>query len=737
MTDHERPNLNLNQQLQDYMVQLQSDVGCFGKTLHQVISQYLSLKGQYPDLTQALESVDIPEVEQTSSDQFERNRELVHRLQALSEKTLRGYATISEHPWRGFAHFEHRNEDSESFVRLMRFVGIQLSKFWVEVQSFPVFLNGLPNLSLAEVETIFNWLSSCPNWKESVQQPRLIPSLISADSRKAIFDFARDVKSARILQEKLSSQISSELLSAQLIDSGGALLGQGTDCVRHYELGTWTRRDLIQKIEFLKKRVSHIKMMREIFDALSRDEGVPKIDRPTEAKAFLEGVELLSKLPRNLIAWRNSKVLASSQFVRLQMWKDRARPLIETRKKLATLFRLDQVKNSEKLREIAFQLSSGGLLRGFSAPYQRAVKAYQDLVRPELAAQSKKTVTRLQMAENLLEWANYLEQSKAFEDQSDLRVVFGSLSQGLDTDFNSSILVNIWASGVREKLKPELSEFARKWIEVLFSASEKSMDQMISMVEAIESDALSTLQSDPELLKDRELASVQAQDEKELSDLTGLLNIILRVSYQEQGLLLGLESCRMMVEEFAFLTKRMEEIPELKTAFRSSFRAIDTDLTLIDQALSYIQVVENAAIPEGLRDSFLAAQGPQRIEDSKGLLNGALNSLAAVRDHLDRLNEATRGQIQEWVQGSIPDLMTRIQSALKQPSLLPDWVEYLRCQNEASIRGLDQFLKFLESRPAGTTYELAYEVAFYASLLKKMIGNPGNATAMLDLRTFH
>jgi len=735
MTENERSNLN--QQLQNYMVQLQSDVGCFGKTLHQVITQYLALKGQYPDLTQALESVDIPRVEQISADQFLQNCELIQQLQVLSERALQGCSKISEHPWKGFAHFEHQVENSDAFVRLMRFVGIQLSKFWIEVQSFPIFLNGRPHLSLAEIEKVFNWLQSCPSWKESVQQPRLIPALIGSDTRKVIFDFARDTKSAHLLRGKIVSQMSPEFLSSTLIESGVDLLGQGSNWVRQYELGTCRRRDLIQKIDLLKKRVAHVKMVREVFGTLSREEGVPTIGRPSEARTFVEGVVLLRNLPRNLIPWRNSRILAPSQFVRLQMWKDRARPLLESRKKLIEWFQVDQVTDPAKLREIAFRLSSGGLLGGLSSSCQKAVQAYRSLLRPERVAQSKKTSTRLQMSENLLEWANYLEQSQAFEGQTDLKVVFGPHCKGLDTDFGSALLVNVWAAGVREKLKPEFSPFAQQWLEFVYSCSEKSIDQVLSIVGSLESEVRHWLQTDPELLKDRELALIQTQDEKELSDLTELLNVILRVGYQEDGLLLGLENCRVMVEEFAFLAKRIEELTEVKTAFRSSFRGLDTDLALIDQALGYIQVVENASIPDALRDSFLTTQGPQRIEDSKVLLQGALNTLAAARDHLDRLNEATRGQIQEWVQGPIPELMDRIKNALKQPALLPDWVEYLKCHHEARLLGLERFLEFLESRSLSVSYEVVYEVAFYASLLKKMIGNPGNASAVLDFRTFH
>lgn len=737
MSLNERPSVDVNQQLQDYMVQLQSDVGSFGKTLHQVISDYLALKSKNPDLAQSVDALSIPQAEQTTFEHFEQNRKLMCKLQSLSEQAAQGLPSLADHPWKGFAHHEHQNENSEAFIRMMRFVGIQLSKFWVEVQSFPIFLNGLPQLSLQEVETIFHWLQNCPSWKDNVQQAKLIPALIQPESRKSVFDFARDVKSARVLQEKISDQISSEFLNPQLLHSGAQSLARGVGYVRQYHLGTENRAQLIEKINFLKTRVEHVKNLRDVLDRLAREEGMPLATRPSEVRMVLQGVNCIRNLPQTLIPWRNPRILASHQRVRLQVWKDRAKPLLEARKRLEATFQMERVQDSEKLRGISYRLTSAGFFRVFSSSYKNAVQAYRDLLLPELAQQKKRGESRLQMSERLLDWANYLEQGATFENQPDLKTVFGSLARGFDTDFTSAMAVNSWSQATQEQLKPELSEFAQKLTDWIFTCPEKSIQQILASVTPLEADLKRSLDSDSAFLQDRDLASIQTQDELELADYTELLNLMMRVSYREDGLLLGLESCQVMLEELAFLVKRMEDQPDLKAVFRSSYRGSETDLNLIDQALNYIQSIENAAIPEGLKDSFLSAQGPQRIADSKGLVNGALNSLAAVRDHLDRLNTATQGQIQEWVEGPLPQLMNRIQSALKQPALLSGWVEYLKCQYDAKLNGLEPVLEFLEKSPLGTSFELTYELAFYASLLKKFIGNSGNATAVLDLRTFH
>ena len=737
MAENDRPNYNLSQQLNQYVSQLQTEVGCFGKTLHQIVSHYLLLKSRHPSLALELEEIELPDSEQVTVALFERNMELLRRLQKLQQGVLQGFSQLQEHPWRGFGHFEHLEEHSDHFLRTIRFVGIQLTKFWVEVQSFPLFLNGLPNLSLKEIEAIFHWLKACPSWKDSVEQPRVIPALAQTDSRRGLFNFVRDVKSARVLQEQLGSQISRGLISHNAMETGLALLTQSVEWIRTYDLGTAVRADLVIKVEESKRQVNQVKKFQDFFTQIAQEYAFPKVLRPKEAKLLVQALYLVRSAVPGVLSLRSPRILGPSQLVRIKAWYDRARPVLETRRKLDSYFRLQGVTDSEKLRGIAADLSIGGLFKGLKSCYRNAVKAYRSLLRENLASDPKFQETPLQMSEKLLEWANYLDQSQIFENDSDLRSVFGVQARGVDTDFSLAIEANSWAARVRNELVPEESVFAQDLVGALFSCSEKKLGEILQLSESTEGQLGEALQTQVEFDRDLEFGEIQSEKERHLSDLSSLLSAVMRLEFSPESYLMELENTRMMMEEFIFLLSRMDSDSEVKACLRSFYLGIDTDLNLVDQGISFIQFIENASIPEALKASFLSAHGPQRLDETKALMETALTSLASLREHLERLDAATHGQLQDLVQGPIPDLMARIQNALKHPALLPSWVNYLRNQQEVRAQGLGEFLQFLERRSGETAFDVAYEIAFYASILKKTIGAPGSLNLTPDPGLFH
>jgi hypothetical protein len=96
-----------------------------------------------------------------------------------------------------------------------------------------------------------------------------------------------------------------------------------------------------------------------------------------------------------------------------------------------------------------------------------------------------------------------------------------------------------------------------------------------------------------------------------------------------------------------------------------------------------------------------------------------------LKEHFQKLEAITRNQFEALLQGSITQLIARIQDALKQPSLLDSWVEYLKIEKEARTQDLGQILDFFAAKPKSTfRLDLAYEMAVDASVLKrKMSGS--------------
>jgi hypothetical protein len=175
-----------------------------------------------------------------------------------------------------------------------------------------------------------------------------------------------------------------------------------------------------------------------------------------------------------------------------------------------------------------------------------------------------------------------------------------------------------------------------------------------------------------------------------------------------------------MSEELSFLESQMEAKPDMKVWLKNIYFGSDTDVTMIEKGMSYVRFVEEAPIPEVMKISFLSLHGPQRYNESKGLIGALLASLNPLKDHLQKLENLTHNQVLPLESGPILQLMNQIQGALKQPSLLEAWVEYLRIEKEVRNRDLGVVLDFFAANSKQSfRLDLAYEMALDASVLKK------------------
>ena len=139
---------NLNRQFNQYIGQMQSEAGRFGRSLHQVFSEYLMLKEANQKLANETEQLEVPDSPFLSADQFGQNCVVLQRFQDLRSKVLEGYTSTSDHPWCAFAHPDFRTDEYEVLIRTVRYFSIHLNKFWIEVQSFPLFLNTLEQICI-------------------------------------------------------------------------------------------------------------------------------------------------------------------------------------------------------------------------------------------------------------------------------------------------------------------------------------------------------------------------------------------------------------------------------------------------------------------------------------------------------------------------------------------------------------------------------------------------------------
>jgi hypothetical protein len=712
---------SLNQQLNQCVGKMQSQVGLSGKTLYQILSEYLKLKAEHPKFSQEMEDLSFSEADQIAPGQMNDHLEALRRYQSLRDRVLIGLSYSSEHPWYTFAHPDHTPEEIETLLRTIRFFYIQLSKFWIEIQSLPLFLNTLDEVSLQEIEHLFQWIKLSPTWEQILKLPKIIPALTLPQSRKCVFDFVRNVKAARTLCEKASANQSPDYLTTNSIEKGHSFLVEACEIVQKLHLDSLNRNSLEQKILEARKQREDIRSVRIFSSKFSDQIGLPQIKQIREIRQVFQLKDIVDKIPKKIIPWRLPQIISPTQLIRIKALQDRARPILDAKKKIESHFKLSACTESDLLRKTALDLTSGGSFRSFKSDYKDALTFYQTLLQPEVSEKIRTKDTDLQRAEKLIEWATYLDQAQQFEKNEDISKTFGALFKGIHTDFAAAIEANSWANQLRSDLTEDLYPFSEVLIDFLFKASDENLKTCLLLLNSAEKQKIEEI-LDTLDLGSMEISEAESKLEQNLRDLSRLFSILSELKLNPDLMLSGLVDLKQSNEEVMFLISQISSNGDLKNLLKGCYDGLETDLSVIEDCISYVKYIEQAAVPESLKKSLLMLQGPQRLEEHRTLCGTALGSLASLKELFLKLEMVTHGQSHKMTQVPVPKLLTIIQAALRQPTLFNDWISYLRSEREIRSFELGFVLDFFESKGIqAKSLVIAYQLAFNASLLKKVI----------------
>lgn len=713
--------------LHQYLHQMQSEIGQSRKTLHQVLSEFLELKSKNTELAEQLIDVEIESCESLTPERSVELKGLLERLEVLQKQALAGYSTPETHPWYGLSHADLPEEEFDALRRMLRFATIDLNKFWIEVQSVPAFLKTLKSASIQEIEGIFKWLETVPAWNEQVSHPRLIPELADPISRKNLLEFVRDLTSIRILRKHLEGKIRRvPKASSELVKIVGWLAFAEERAKEHGDK-SWTQAELEAAIAEANRRLEQAQKIQRFFMDLSDAAGAPQPADAEEAKRVLLALDQAVQMPKKVRPWRQKQILDPAQKVRLQTWQDRARPVLENRKRLEAKFRLEACQSVDQLRDLAAVLNERKLFHTFGASYKQALKRYEELLQPREGKKKAPKESRFEMSESLLEWANFIEQARAFEKIPEGRTTFGAQFKGIETDFPGACDTNAWAKEIRSLLGGD--DFGLALSGFLFQASSQELDRAIALAGDPECAEVRAWLLEEEFASGRPLVEILEERGQKQQGLADLLQGMDTAGVLDSIGVGELSELRLYAEEMSFLMQRMESNSAVRAALKNDYRGEETDTAPVEQALAYVKYIAQAPVFDELKAVFLTAHGIQRLNDTRSLVPRTSQALMAVHEHFRKLEAATGDQVRLLAGGrsiqeiSVPYLLERIGLALKQPGLMKDWVTYLGCERDARAAGLSSVLGFFEQRALPyTRLSEAYELAFHASLLKRAVG---------------
>jgi hypothetical protein len=616
------------------------------------------------------------------------------------------FKMITQNPWIGFAHPDHQADELEPLVRTLRYALIDLQKFWVDVESIPVFKSGLSSSSLEEMEKIFNWVIQSPEWSEEIQSTRLVCKLSHPESRKRIQEFARSVLCVRSILEELKAKASKIGRDLKSLDEVWKKIGEAKPALeRRKSEGAFDfkRAELESSLAQAKKEWFETSEVLKFFTRVSQETGAPLATQSFEGLKVLKALEAVSKMPEAVRPWRTAHVLEASQKIRLQAWRDRARPIVELRKRLETFFNLESDVTIEELTRLSEALRADGVFAQFKAPYKEALEKYRTLLRGGVALKVDSKNNGFQKAEKLKEWINLIEQSRAYAAQSEARQAFSPLFQGIDTDFASALEANAWAKSIRDEFLSESADIPIDGVSYTFDASlisfvtQVAEEKIPSAAQLIQSPETATvlahLQS-PRFQTGGSFSGMEQESKKRCWDYKKLLDVSHEIGLSSEIAMKELNEIALRVEEAYFLIQRMDADKELQSFLKEIYAGIDTDLSVIEPCAAYVKSVKSFQFPTEIESSLLSAYGPQRLSDARSLVARCLTRVSTLHEHYRKLEAATRDEIRSIAHGkeleaaSIVELMERIQSALKNAQHLADVVAELRAKRDSSLIGL-------------------------------------------------
>ncbi len=595
-------------------------------------------------------------------------------------------ATHSSSPWKGFAHPEHRPDELEGLLRTLRFASIQLNKFWVEMNAFPVFMNELKGASLTEIERPLDWFRDAPAWGSQLLAPKLIAEMADPRGRDALMIFKSQLLEIRALRASLDSKISWGAGIPERLPARLDVLAErcGAVCALAESIGLLhsTRSGVRDQVVRVKEKIACQERVDSFFLNLAQISGLPVPSHPLEAEWVFQVIARVKATPESLLNWRMPQFMEPQARSLIEAWQGRARPILEARSRLVVRFKMDGAESSGELRALASVLRSGGLLKSFSGEYKRALKQYQDKVAYSETVKPPK-ISVAEMSDGLNDWAGYLEQRAAYEGNSEARVFFGSHFKGIDTDFAQALEAYAWASQLRAELHTETS-FCATLVDWACTASVGLCRAAVAFVDSADAEQARALILGPEYERGAELQNgrpfqdVQADSQRYRLLVEALAQqtsqdhepsaIVLGMDQKLSGLLEVAEILRALSSKIRVI----EASPLALGALKSGWAGENTPLEAIDQVQSYWSFIEAARLSDALRQTLLSVHGPQRLSESARLASSARGGLAMVKDHLQRLYVATRGATQGLENQPLHDVIRRIERALKQPGLFSE-----------------------------------------------------------------
>jgi superfamily I DNA and/or RNA helicase/very-short-patch-repair endonuclease len=708
----------LKRQLSEYVQLLNQPFGGTGKTIQELIWATQRAKELVPEaLLIAIQTVvDEQAVTMTTAalqNKCQYLKEFRHHHQELLQKC----GEIRKHPWYGLGVHELSpiaQDDLLATIRLWSDQLKQLSNYSSQTAE-ALEINLQP--TLAELCEFKKQLEKFTVIETSIEAA-LLPALRNSQTQESLMAFLGDL--VRHRKDKQS-------LEKYFIDGNFSL--PDTSQLRTLEVrlqknevnGDYTINDLKE----LSDRTGEFYRKFEQYEAVVAEvAGFADLDlplSPNDIKAMSVASELVCEQSPKALSLRTSEICDLDSYEILVQAKTKCEQLKSLKDELSKKCKIDACEYFIPLEFYASKIRGSNML-SFLDPDHRKARNFWEKIQKQAYHFSDSEIA------NILERiARFQGELNSFTNDSVLRQICGQHFKGLDTDFDTLLLVSSFARSADQRLSGFYQ--GRHLARFLIQADVAKLEKISRLQKS------SKFQSLLDFIDafGAEKGFDDQQSWKDVSDYHQKISLLLADVYEALSGF-GLQPSITI----ATLPKLIQEIEHLnalrqKNSASESINTLgylyqeeQTDIALLEATVNFAKSVMQSEFPQAIQEKLLSTDASLFIEKNQGTLESLSISLEQEDKHRQAFFKHGKPKVKEMfgvrhiTDLPINSLVERIDNAASYNADLSTWISYHNLHRQLTDGKIQSLLDSFEQHNLDLGHlEDAYQFVFYQSILRQ------------------
>ncbi len=631
---------------------------------------------------------------------------------------LAAHGCLKEHPWRGFQNIEITDFETDEMLSRLR--------VWTNaMESIALSIDAIGETSVTSFPQDVNSLQKVCDAVVSLSLPGIsvIPSVLSrlnrVDARKIIDEIVETVQMVVSAESDLRQYTANP---ASVVSVGSTRLASVVHGLDETDIRCCTVGTLKEVLSRTQETRRKLGKAQQAAEALLRAFNLSS-ENIESIRAVTVGAELLRELEREAWSSRTKAVLGEPSATALKAAETRCRNLIGRRETLEAKFDLASLPGGVELPRYAFAIKTTS---AFLAPFNRDCREGKKVYR-FAARHPERRVSRLEIADDLRQCAQYLTDEKQFLTDQSIRSLCGQDFNGLRTPFKKLIGLNTWAARLTSSLSL-YGQVGEKVRNVLFTGT---IDELEAVAAQTTTENYAALKSIVDTYAEGHVVSLQVLQEREAIREARLNEAIATLT--EAEILSGteLESLRLA----SALTRRIEEKsaeierdPRVRSLLAGSIAEMKAALGDLKATSSYAKVLAQLPVPTSLIDWFFASV--ENVKSGREKFMALAAKIEQNKQAVTRFDEFANLDPTLWCgKGDLDDsplatLIERCKRAAAVPLALRDYVSFLLAEDAACDAGLGPVLKaYLEAEADYRDLEQAADLVFYRSASEQILND--------------